>query len=90
MEVGKVTVSRKKGKVENDDWMIGLNQPRPFTCIGWEDLPCKQRFTTQNQVKLLILPQIGEAQLDHLAPMCWTGYNAPRSDRPRDPADRPA
>jgi hypothetical protein len=52
------------GKIDNNDEMIGLNRPRPFIFIGWEDLPCKQCFTTRNH-KLLILPEIGETQLDH-------------------------
>jgi hypothetical protein len=62
MEVGKVRVWRKYGKTDNDDWMIGLNRPRPFIFIGWEDLPCKQHFTIQNQAKLL--PEIGKTRLD--------------------------
>jgi hypothetical protein len=72
--------------------MIALNRPRPFIFIGWEDLPCKQRFTTRNQAKFLILPEFGETRLnhpwgrlDHLAPMCRTSYSTHRSYRPGDP-----
>jgi hypothetical protein len=72
--------------------MISLNRPRPFIFIGWEVLPCKYHFTTRNQAKLLILPEIGVARLDRtrgavrphpggrldrLAPLCQTGYRTP-------------
>jgi hypothetical protein len=48
MEVGKVRFGENKVKIDNDDWMIALNRPQPFIFIGWEDLPCKQCFTTRN------------------------------------------
>jgi hypothetical protein len=41
MEVGKVRVWRKCGKIDNDDCIIDLNRPRPIIFIRWEDLPCK-------------------------------------------------
>jgi hypothetical protein len=54
----KLGFGENKIKFDNDDWMIALNQPRPFIFIGWEVLPRKQQFTTRNQAKLLILPEI--------------------------------
>ena len=97
MGVGKVRVWRKNSKIDNDDWMIILNRPRPFIFIGWEDLPCKQCFTTRNQAKLLILPEIGKTRLDRP----WGAVRPPgtfvpdwlqctRSDRPGTRSNRPA
>jgi hypothetical protein len=38
----KLGFGENKIKLDNDDWMIGLNRPRPFRFIGWEVLPWKQ------------------------------------------------
>jgi hypothetical protein len=65
--------------------MIGLNRPRHFIFIGWEDLPYKQYFTTRNQAKLLILPEIGKTRLDRLTPSCRTGYSTPLVKLPWGP-----
>jgi hypothetical protein len=64
MVVAKVRVWRKYSKIDNDDWMIGLNQSQPFISVGCEDLPYKQHFTIRNQAELLILPEIGKTRLD--------------------------
>jgi hypothetical protein len=58
--------NKDKGKIDNEDWMIVLNRPRPFFIfIGCDDLPCKQCFTTRNQAKLLILLKLEVTRLDH-------------------------
>jgi hypothetical protein len=74
------------------DWVIGLNRPRPFIFIGWEVLPRKQQFTTRNQAKLLILPEIGTPWLDRPrgavrppGPFVPDRPQATRLDRPWDP-----
>jgi hypothetical protein len=73
----KLGFGENKVKLDNDDWMIALNQPRPFIFIGWEVLPYKQQVTTRNQAKLLTLHEIGAPRLDRLAPLHKTGYRAP-------------
>jgi hypothetical protein len=37
----KLGFGKNKIKLDNDDWMKGLNWPRPFIFIGWEVLLCK-------------------------------------------------
>jgi hypothetical protein len=45
----------KNSKIDNDEWVIPFNRPWPFIFIGWKVLPCKERFTSRNQAKHLIL-----------------------------------
>jgi hypothetical protein len=87
----KLGFGENKITFDNDDWMIGLNQPRPLIFIGWEVLPGKQQFTTQNQAKLLILPKIGTPRLDRPreavrppGPFVPDRSQATRLDRPSD------
>jgi hypothetical protein len=37
----KLGFGENKVKIDNDDWMIALNRPRPFIFIGWDVLPSK-------------------------------------------------
>jgi hypothetical protein len=80
----KLGFGENKIKLDNDDWMIDLNRPRPFIFIGWEVLPWKQQFTTRNQAKLLILLEIGTPRLDRPwgavgppSPSCQTDHRLP-------------
>jgi hypothetical protein len=44
--------------------MIGLNRPRPFIFIGWEVLTYKERLTSWNLPKLLILLRLRVTRSD--------------------------
>jgi hypothetical protein len=88
----KLGFGENKIKLDNVDWMIVLNRPRPFIFIGWDVLRWKHQFTTQNQAKLLILPEIGTPRLDRprgavrpLGPFVSDRPQATRLDRPWDP-----
>jgi hypothetical protein len=64
--------------------MIALNRPQPFIFIGWEVLAYKERFTSRNPAKLLILLRLGvilsDRPLGAVRPPGGTIRKTPTSD----------